>query len=138
MVLVRQANGNLLSNALKFIAPGASPRIHITAESGPDDTWVLGVRDEGIGIEPGARRGAPAQRVDRRRQRSIRPRRALPGSAAIGAAGLVPIYPPSPRERGGGGERVGGHPVHAAPERQVEPAQAGERDDRGDRDVARR
>ncbi len=50
--LLEELFQNLLSNALKFIAPGASPRIHITAESGPDDTWVVGVRDEGIGIEP--------------------------------------------------------------------------------------
>jgi light-regulated signal transduction histidine kinase (bacteriophytochrome) len=43
---------NLLSNALKFIAPGTTPRIHLTAEPGPGGTRVLGVRDEGIGIDP--------------------------------------------------------------------------------------
>ena len=43
---------NLLSNALKFVAPGSPPRIHLSAERGPDDTWVVGVHDEGIGIEP--------------------------------------------------------------------------------------
>ena len=36
-----------------------------------------------------ARRGAPALRVDRRGQRPLRPRRALPGDAAVGEVGLA-------------------------------------------------
>ena len=51
-MLIEELYQNLLSNALKFVAPGASPRIHLSAEPGPDDTWVVGVRDEGIGIDP--------------------------------------------------------------------------------------
>ena len=50
--LLEELFQNLLSNALKFIAPGATPRIHISSERGPGDTWVIGVRDEGIGIDP--------------------------------------------------------------------------------------
>jgi PAS domain S-box-containing protein len=44
---------NLLSNALKFTAPGEPPRIHLTSERGGDGAWVLGVRDAGIGVDPG-------------------------------------------------------------------------------------
>jgi light-regulated signal transduction histidine kinase (bacteriophytochrome) len=43
---------NLLSNALKFVAPGARPHVHFSAAPGPAGTWVVGVRDEGIGIDP--------------------------------------------------------------------------------------
>jgi PAS domain S-box-containing protein len=43
---------NLLSNALKFIASGESPRIHLSAERNGDGGWVLGVRDAGIGVDP--------------------------------------------------------------------------------------
>jgi PAS domain S-box-containing protein len=42
---------NLLSNALKFAAPGQAPRVHLSAERRGND-WVLGVRDAGIGIDP--------------------------------------------------------------------------------------
>jgi len=50
--LLEELFQNLLSNALKFVAPGETPRIHVSAEAGPDETWVIGVRDEGIGIDP--------------------------------------------------------------------------------------
>lgn len=50
--LIEELYQNLLSNALKFVAPGASPRIHLSADPGLDDTWVIGVRDAGIGIDP--------------------------------------------------------------------------------------
>jgi PAS domain S-box-containing protein len=43
---------NLVSNALKFVPPGGTPRIHVSAEIANDDSWVIGVRDEGIGIDP--------------------------------------------------------------------------------------
>ena len=42
---------NLLSNALKFHAPGRRPHIRITYEATPEGA-VLGVADNGIGIEP--------------------------------------------------------------------------------------
>ncbi len=42
---------NLLSNALKFRAPDRQPRIRITCEETPEGP-VLGVADNGIGIEP--------------------------------------------------------------------------------------
>jgi light-regulated signal transduction histidine kinase (bacteriophytochrome) len=50
--LLEELYQNLLSNALKFCAPGAAPRIHLSAERGASDEWVLGVRDAGIGIDP--------------------------------------------------------------------------------------
>ncbi|MFB8029572.1 MULTISPECIES: ATP-binding protein [unclassified Streptomyces] len=52
---------NLISNALKFRAPGVVPRIHISAREaadvpgGPEDTgsrWELAVSDNGIGVGP--------------------------------------------------------------------------------------
>jgi light-regulated signal transduction histidine kinase (bacteriophytochrome) len=46
---------NLVSNALKFSRPGAPPEISITCEPGPEGTSggaILGVCDNGIGIEP--------------------------------------------------------------------------------------
>lgn len=41
---------NLIANALKFHGH-SPPRVHITAEL-RGDTWVIGVHDNGIGIEP--------------------------------------------------------------------------------------
>ncbi len=40
---------NLLSNAIKFSSP--QPRIHISSTRGHDE-WVLGIRDQGIGLDP--------------------------------------------------------------------------------------
>lgn len=42
---------NLVSNALKFSAPGRVPEVRVTCETEPDGP-VLGVADNGIGIEP--------------------------------------------------------------------------------------
>jgi PAS domain S-box-containing protein len=42
---------NLISNALKFSAAGTPPRIRLTCEAGADSP-LLGVADNGIGIEP--------------------------------------------------------------------------------------
>jgi PAS domain S-box-containing protein len=50
-MLLEELYQNLLSNALKFVAPGTAPRIHLSAEPQPTG-WVLGVRDEGIGVDP--------------------------------------------------------------------------------------
>lgn len=41
---------NLLGNALKFVAAGATPRVRITATR-DGDVWTFGVADEGIGID---------------------------------------------------------------------------------------
>jgi signal transduction histidine kinase len=40
---------NLLSNALKFVAPGAAPAVHVSAER-MGEAWCLSVADNGIGI----------------------------------------------------------------------------------------
>jgi len=48
--LLTQLYQNLLGNAMKFTENG-SPLIHLTAERGGDG-WTLGVRDNGIGINP--------------------------------------------------------------------------------------
>jgi signal transduction histidine kinase len=62
-MLLAQVYQNLIQNALKFTGD-APPRIHLTAEAG-DDYWTLGVRDEGIGLEPesAAQIFAPFQRL---------------------------------------------------------------------------
>ncbi len=43
---------NLLGNALKYSTPGVQPKIRISAEQRLQDTWVISVSDNGIGIEP--------------------------------------------------------------------------------------
>lgn len=48
--LLTQIYQNLISNALKFVAPGRLPRLHITAEV-HENGVTLGLRDNGIGIE---------------------------------------------------------------------------------------
>lgn len=42
---------NLVSNALKFHKPGATPRVSVSA-SEDEDRWVIHVKDNGIGIDP--------------------------------------------------------------------------------------
>lgn len=49
--LVVQLFQNLLGNAIKFVPPGTRPQLAITARD-TDDGWVLGVRDNGIGLDP--------------------------------------------------------------------------------------
>lgn len=49
--LLVQLFHNLLSNALKFRAPGVSPRISISARL-EDGQWIISVADNGIGIAP--------------------------------------------------------------------------------------
>lgn len=50
-VLLQMILTNLLTNALKFVAPGVKPRVHITiSRSGP---WCrVAIQDNGIGIAP--------------------------------------------------------------------------------------
>lgn len=59
--ILRQVFYNLLSNALKFVAPGAIPKVKIWAEKSPNDTNGLTskgyftriwIQDNGIGIAP--------------------------------------------------------------------------------------
>lgn len=50
--LITQLYQNLISNALKFVAPEATPKIEITLESQKDERLVFGVKDNGIGIKP--------------------------------------------------------------------------------------
>ena len=47
--LVRQLVDNLMSNAIKYVAPGVRPRIEMTAETRGDNLEVS-VSDNGIGI----------------------------------------------------------------------------------------
>src|SRR5687767_5423045 len=42
---------NLVANAVKFVAPGVSPSVEITAET-RDHQVRIAVRDNGIGIDP--------------------------------------------------------------------------------------
>jgi PAS domain S-box-containing protein len=48
-LLVRQVLGNLLSNGLKFVAPGVKPRVELWAERIGDRVRIF-VKDNGIGI----------------------------------------------------------------------------------------
>ena len=48
---LRQVFQNLLSNSLKFVDPGVTPVIEVTAEL-REDLWHVAVLDNGIGIEP--------------------------------------------------------------------------------------
>ncbi|MCC6591076.1 MAG: response regulator [Bryobacterales bacterium] len=41
---------NLISNAIKYAAPGVPPQIRIRAEACEDEEWVIGVHDNGVGI----------------------------------------------------------------------------------------
>lgn len=43
---------NLLGNALKFRRAGETPRVHLSVSAAADH-WLLSVRDNGIGLDPG-------------------------------------------------------------------------------------
>jgi PAS domain S-box-containing protein len=49
--ILTQLYQNLIGNALKFAEPGRKPEIHLTCER-KENQWILGVRDNGIGIKP--------------------------------------------------------------------------------------
>ena len=50
--LIRLLVQNLVSNAIKFVAPGVSPRVTIGEIAGPAGEWRFAVTDNGIGIAP--------------------------------------------------------------------------------------
>jgi signal transduction histidine kinase len=54
-VLLRQVLDNLIGNAVKYVAPGVRPRVHVGGRVEGGET-VLVVRDNGIGIAPDLRR----------------------------------------------------------------------------------
>jgi PAS domain S-box-containing protein len=50
-IALRQVLDNLVANATKFVAPGVTPKIEISAEETTD--WVrVSIQDNGIGIDP--------------------------------------------------------------------------------------
>ena len=48
---LRQLLRNLVGNACKFVAPGTTPRVHLSAERG-EDGWCVSVADNGVGVDP--------------------------------------------------------------------------------------
>jgi PAS domain S-box-containing protein len=69
--LLTLALQNLVSNALKFVAPGGQPRVEVQAARDRDQTWLrLTVADQGIGIEPArvGQLGQPFKRLHARRK----------------------------------------------------------------------
>ncbi|MEV6599910.1 ATP-binding protein [Actinoplanes sp. NPDC051346] len=52
-VLIRQVLDNLISNAVKYVAPGVTAELTITAADAGDDYVEVRVRDNGIGIPGG-------------------------------------------------------------------------------------
>jgi light-regulated signal transduction histidine kinase (bacteriophytochrome) len=49
--MLGQVLQNLIANAIKFHQPGQSPEVRVSAAR-ENDTWVVAVADNGIGIEP--------------------------------------------------------------------------------------
>lgn len=47
--LLRQVLANLVGNALKYVAPGVAPRVHVDARR-RGDSWELRVVDNGVGV----------------------------------------------------------------------------------------
>ena len=43
---------NLIGNALKYCAQGVRPRISVTATRHGAGKWLIGIADNGVGIEP--------------------------------------------------------------------------------------
>jgi light-regulated signal transduction histidine kinase (bacteriophytochrome) len=67
--LLTQLYQNLIGNALKFVAPGQRPQVELTARR-EGDSWILGVLDQGIGIDPeyAGQIFAPFRRLHARRE----------------------------------------------------------------------
>jgi signal transduction histidine kinase len=53
-LLLRQVMSNLVGNAVKYVRPGDSPYVHISARE-DGDQWRIQVADRGIGINPADR-----------------------------------------------------------------------------------
>ena len=49
--LLRQVFQNLISNSIKFVQPGQTPKIHIASFDRPTE-WEFCIEDNGIGIDP--------------------------------------------------------------------------------------
>nr|WP_231126741.1 PAS domain S-box protein [Motilibacter aurantiacus] len=52
--LLRQVLANLVGNAVKYVVPGVSPRVTVSAEPAEGGGWVISVADNGIGVPPDA------------------------------------------------------------------------------------
>jgi nitrogen-specific signal transduction histidine kinase len=52
-VLIRQLLDNLIGNAVKYVAPGVTPRISVSGSRTADGLVRIDVADNGIGIPPG-------------------------------------------------------------------------------------
>lgn len=50
--MIAQVFQNLLSNSIKYCAPGIQPHIEIHAEPYEDDMWLVSVKDNGLGFDP--------------------------------------------------------------------------------------
>ncbi len=62
--LVRQVLENLIGNALKFVSPGAEPRVSVSGRRTDAGTVMITVADEGVGLPSGSHDGVfePHQR----------------------------------------------------------------------------
>ncbi|QPJ62556.1 MAG: GHKL domain-containing protein [Candidatus Nitronauta litoralis] len=51
-IQMQQMFSNLLHNAIKYRSPGKTPEIRVTAVKNENGFWLIGIHDNGIGIEP--------------------------------------------------------------------------------------
>ncbi len=49
---IQQVFSHLLHNAIKYRTPGKAPEIRVTAVKNENGFWLIGIHDNGIGIEP--------------------------------------------------------------------------------------